>query len=131
MNNSSTDGFPLRYITFEELDELNTLVLGLSDTQDGSGNILILERGLSFDEQDVALGQDTYSISTASGATVYGGIMRSVLDERLLTIELTAEAAGALGTTQTCQFLLELDSGSVGRLREGLRRVLEGDSSRL
>ena len=101
VNNSSTDGFPLRYITFEELDELNTLVLGLSDTQDGSGNILILERGLSFDEQDVALGQDTYSISTASGATVYGGIMRSVLDERLLTIELTAEAAGALGTTQT------------------------------
>ena len=129
VNNSSTDGFPLRYITFEELDELNTLVLGLSDTQDGSGNILILERGLSFDEQDVALGQDTYSISTASGATVYSGITRCVIKDRVLTLDFSAEAADSLGITHTCQFPLELDLGSIERLREGLRRLFGDESS--
>ena len=129
VNAGSMDGFPLRYVALEEPEETNTLVLGLSDIQDGSGNTLIIERGLSYDEQDAALGQDTYSISTASGATVYSGIIRCVSNDQVLTLDFTAEAADGLGITHTCQFPLELDLGSIERLRKGLRRVFEDESS--
>jgi len=123
------DGFPLRHVALEELEDINTLVLGLSDTQGGGGNTLVLEKGLSYDEQDAALGQDTYSISTASGATVYSGITRCVIKDRVLTLDFSAEAADSLGITHTCQFPLELDLGSIERLREGLRRLFGDESS--
>jgi hypothetical protein len=50
-------------------------VVGLAENDDGSGESPVFATALTvFDEQDRALGQDTSSVSTAWGATVYGGL---------------------------------------------------------
>ena len=128
MNKNGPDGFIVRHIAVEESEDLNALVVGLSDMPDGSDNVLMLQKGLEFDEQDRALEMDTYSISTASGATFYGGIASCILQDDLLTLTLTPEAADTLGATQTCEFQLEIDPDSVARLREGLRQILADES---
>ncbi|MDB5058727.1 MAG: hypothetical protein JWO59_2199 [Chloroflexi bacterium] len=129
MNRDNIDGFVVRHLAVQELEELDSFVVGLSDSKDGSGDALIFATGLTFDEQDRSLGQDTYSISTASGATAYDGVIRCVLDDNVLTLDLDPKTASTLGVSQTCQFPLEIGPSSIARLKEGLRQVLMSGSS--
>ncbi len=69
---SSDDGIVIQLLTIEGLSEEGTLTIGFSEEPDGSGWALILMRAKSFDEQDVALGLDTYCLTDETGRTVYG-----------------------------------------------------------
>ena len=64
---------------------------------DLSGDGLSVQRTLEPDEQDVALGMDTYCVCLSSGSAVYGGVEAwSVLDG-VITLSLSDDAASELG----------------------------------
>lgn len=125
VTDEAPDGFEVRRIAVEELDDVDTFVVGLAEHEDGSGEALLLMASLTVaDEQDRALGQDTYCVSTAWGATVYGGMTECALRGDLLLLRFDAVAAETLGIGQDCRFRLRVDPGSVERLKDGLRAVL-------
>jgi hypothetical protein len=114
----------------EELPDLDTYVIDAADREDGSGEALLLMVSLSsYDEQDRALGQDTYCISTAQGATIYGGLTRCVLQFDSLTLGFEPEAAHALEVPLDIILPLRVDPADIRILYDGLRRVLERAST--
>lgn len=76
--------------------ELNTEVVVLTEHLDGSGRRIELQRTCSPDEQDRALGQDTYCLVTESGATHYGGVDHWAAEEGRLRRSPSTAAATAL-----------------------------------
>jgi hypothetical protein len=90
--------FTVRGASAVELPDLGAFVAVLAEHPDGSGQRLEIQCALEFDEQDRALGMDTYCLCMDSGATHYGGIIRHDLSPPWLTIVLDARAAEALGT---------------------------------
>ncbi|MBO0730415.1 MAG: hypothetical protein J2P57_14235 [Acidimicrobiaceae bacterium] len=55
--------FEVRSTAYLEDDDLNFESLVLAEREDGSGARLEISRSLSYNDQDKALGQDTYSLS--------------------------------------------------------------------
>lgn len=124
MDAGSECGFDVRGVTVQELPEEDTFVVALTDEPDGGGRLLMFQLGTAaFDEQDVALGQDTYCLCDEIGTTVYGGVTSCVLAGDLLTIQLDDEAAAALGTDKECQLRLLVDAQSVQSVAEGLKKI--------
>ena len=115
--------FEVRAVTVQKLPEDNTFVVALAEEPGGGGRLLMFQLGAAFDEQDVALGQDTYCLCDEMGTTVYGGVTSCVLAGNLLTIHLDTESATALRTGQECRLRLLVDSRSVERVAEGLRKI--------
>ncbi len=97
--------------------------VGVAENADGSGWSLIFSAAESHDEQDVLLGQDTYSLSLPDGATTYGGVRRCALAADEFEIELSTEAAEALALPEHLRLPLELDQRAWDLLRTGLARV--------
>ena len=117
-------GFTVRRIGVKELTDDETFVVGLTEDDEGAGRALVFMVSLAFDEQDRALGMDTYCVSNEVGATVYGGVASCVLE---LTFE--PSAAETLVVHEECRFPLQLDEQSIAHLRRGLRRVLASGQS--
>ncbi len=125
MTNGVPYEFEVRRITVEALDDLNTYVVGIAENMDGSGQTLLLQTALTpIDEQDRTLNMETYCVSTAWGATVYGGVTSCALQDDLLTLGLDPRAAETLGIGQDCRFRLRVDQDSIEQLKQGLRTVL-------
>lgn len=108
----------------EELTDLGTFVVALSELPDGGGTALQLQRALAFDAGDRATGMDTYCLCAGSGATHYGGVVAWRLTGALLELRLTAEAADALGMDEVVRIEARPPAGLPSDLRAGLRRVL-------
>jgi hypothetical protein len=83
---------------------------------------LEIQRGLAFDRQDVALGQDTYCLVRDGAVTHYGGIAAWSLDSDGLTLQLADEAARELGLTTVLQ--VTLDEEGQALVRDHLARLL-------
>lgn len=117
-------GFTVRYVDIEELPDVETLAVGLTEAEDGNGPSLLFSiPTLPYDEQDRALGQDTYCVVSETGATVYGGLSACVLRDDVLILGFTAIAATALDLPRMLQLPLHVDAAAIAELRDGLRRV--------
>lgn len=117
--------FVARTIVVEELADTNTFLVGLADNETGDREHLVLQRALSFSDQDRRMGMATYCAVTSSG-TAYGGIVSCVLDRDALEIELSLDVARKLGV-RGFDIVLDTDEASIQRLREGLRRIFPED----
>lgn len=114
--------FAAHAATYWRDSELKIEVVVLAEHLDGSGQRIELQRALSFDDQDGALGQDTYCLVTDSGATHYGGIDRWAVEESELRLYLSAEAATALKLDTELSIHLPADADH-NTLVEGLSAV--------
>lgn len=108
----------------QELPDVDTFVVVFAEHPDGGGERLELQRSFTFDDQDRALGQDTYCVVVGSGATHYGGVRWWRLGRGALDLELTPEAAKTLGVHAELRVELALSAEDHEELRAGLRRVL-------
>lgn len=108
-------------VAAEESPDLNVFSVVLAENLDGTGERLELQRALSFDEQDIELGQDTYCLSTDDGRTCYGGVTNWTLEEQLLVLRLDAQSAMTLGVEEG--FGITVPPDDVVTVREGLTRV--------
>lgn len=116
--------FKARAVSAGEDASLNTFLIVLAEHVDGDGARLEIHQALSFDEQDKALGQDTYCLMDESGATHYGGVSCWSLREGVLEMELTELAAKTLEADPKIVIDLVADEPSIERLDHGLRRLL-------
>ncbi len=87
---------------------------------------LIFQCGLyEPDDQDVALGLDTYCVLTPGQGTVYGGATEVRLHDGVLRLTLARDALPALGLDDPeVEAMLEVGGDAVEWLRGGLARVL-------
>ncbi len=129
MSSNAIWSLDVHHVAVEELDDLNSLVVGVAENADGSGKSLLFSTTLTpFDEQDRLLGQDTYCISTEWGATVYGGVMSCILQDNVLVLTLDPEAADILELSKECFLNLHTEQDAILQLRQGLRRILSSSS---
>jgi len=105
------------YVRDDE-DEYEVLVIG----DETAGQWLEIQRSFDHDEQDVALGMDTYCLVRDSAATHYGGIVLWNLADDRLTVHLTGEAAAALDVPRRIHFVV--DAAGQALVREHLPRLL-------
>ena len=90
---------------------------------DLSGDGLSVQRTLEPDEQDVALGMDTYCVCLSSGSAVYGGVEAwSVLDG-VITVSLSDDAE------LTRRFIMDLAAGQLSIIAAIARMRSPGHNS--
>lgn len=120
----------IRRATFSEEDDDDDdgyFVVGLAEQADGGGGgSLVITLGFEHDDQDCALGMDTYCLSTDDGVTHYGGVKGWGLRARELAIQLDQETSALFGVDGGWRLHLDVDDASVRSLEEGLTRVLVG-----
>jgi Immunity protein 10 len=90
--------------------------------RDGSGVCLELQRALSFDARDQALGQDDYCLRGHTGASVYGGVVRWSVIRGLLEIDISENAAAVLSLDREMRVVF--DPAMSAEVHEWLSKVL-------
>ncbi|WP_295819752.1 Imm10 family immunity protein [uncultured Deinococcus sp.] len=114
--------FDVQAIFVGEIEDADTFMVALGDHADEPQEWLELQRALVEDEQDVALGMDTYCLVRSGGPTVYGGVAACVLSRDGLILRLDDDAAQMLGAP-FYELMLRLDDAAHAALRDGLRQV--------
>jgi hypothetical protein len=109
-----------------EDDDSDVYVLGLREsTDEDAPSLLLMECHHDEDEEEIALGMDTYCLVVDPGqATSYGGVRECDLVDGVLRLRLTVEAAEELGLPVETTFELALDAERLQMVRRGLSRVL-------
>ena len=110
--------FTASRVAFEEVD--GVFIVALAEHGDGDGAHVMFQSGPT-DEQDVALGMDTYCICTDNGACHYGGIASWRIAGGELEIELDEQAKRVLGCDG---FRVRIPADDEGAVRDGLERIL-------
>ncbi len=116
--------FTARAIAAVDLPDLEVFAVIVAENRDGSGRRIEIQRSHSFSEEDRRLGQDTYCVSTTTGASCYGGVSSWCLKGDVMEIYMDDEAARCLGVAGGFLVRLDASEGELQTLREGLLRVL-------
>lgn len=118
--------FSARVVGVQEDEDLEVLSAGVAEYENGTGEMLLFQCGLyEPEEQDIALGMDSYCLVTADQGTAYGSVTGVSLHSRLLRVVVAPEHLDALGLDDTdIEVGLDVDEQDIERLREGLRRIL-------
>ncbi|WP_263172100.1 Imm10 family immunity protein [Streptomyces sp. SCSIO ZS0520] len=102
----------------------------LAEGEDGSGFLLVFLAGAEEpDDQEAALGMDTYCLVTAGGGTAYGCVREAVLTGAVLRVALDPEALEDLRADDSrieavVEAVIEAPADDLARFREALARVL-------
>lgn len=95
----------------------------MAEGESGDGARVELQRATTFDDQDRALGHDTYCLGLHTGASIYGGVTAWSLTPGRLTLALSKEATEALDVD--AELTIDFDAQLVAGVEEWLPKVLE------
>jgi hypothetical protein len=112
----------------ERMDDINTYAVVVAD--DGGMRIEFQRAIEEFDEQDRALGMDTYCLCTHTGATHYGGVTGWSVKDGVLRVELDADAALELEVDRALAIELCMSTEEIEAVTAGIERVLTGFATR-
>ncbi len=102
-------------------------LVGFADREFNTKTYLMLQRALDFDEQDVALGMDTYHVEWCGQENSgYGGITRFSLQSGCAEIEFTQDVAEALDGMQRLTITFRLTPFERLALKKALGHIFEG-----
>lgn len=104
--------------------ELGVLVAAVAEHPDGRGWSLVF----TIAAPDPAFPAEEYCLTTAEGATTYGGVRSLVLADGELHLTLTRRAASELNLPRRSVITLEVDLADREAFRDGLARVLTATS---
>ena len=102
-------------------------VVGLADDEFDTNHYIQFQRAHVFDEQDKALGLDTYYVEKDDQSnSCYGGI--ESIDLRADSIQMNLDEAGAqsLGLDKAVLITFDTDEQTLDRFRKGLTAVFAG-----
>jgi hypothetical protein len=121
--------FTAKGVAATRLVDENVLVVVLAeDPDDADGPRLEIACMLKYSRQDRELGQDTYSLSTQTGATTYGGVRWYTLEGSTFTINLDTRAQDQLGVDEEFSILLDAGAATIQEVRSALVRILGMES---
>jgi hypothetical protein len=102
------------------------LVAGVAEREDGTGRQLIFQASLGPpDEQDAALGMDTYCVMAENQATAYGCIEELTIDDGEMHVVVRRDSMAHLGLSDPAvDVRLAVSAAAVEELRLSLRRIL-------
>lgn len=110
--------FSASRVAVQEID--GVYIVALAEHPDGGGPHVMFQSGPA-DEQDVALGMDTYCICTDNGACHYGGVASWHIAPGQLEIVLDEEAKQVLDCDG---FRIRIPADDEANIRAGLVRIL-------
>jgi Immunity protein 10 len=108
----------------EEDEERGVYSVNFGNSQTGDEWLISIQLPLNISEQDIALGQDTYAITTSSGATHYDGVLGWGFWPGGVFLDLDDEAARILGLSSRINFQLPEAGESNSAIESGLTRIL-------
>lgn len=102
-------------------------LVGFADSHFNTTIYLMLQRAFEFDEQDVALGQDTYHLEwCGEEKSSYGGISRFLLGTDSADVAFFPDVAAALDGMDRLFIKFRLSPSEHGALRGALEQIFEG-----
>jgi hypothetical protein len=118
--------FTVQRAAAQDYDATDTYILALGQGRGGEGGSLVFSVNRSHDEQDRALGLDTYDITVGDGSRIYGGLESLVRDGDVIKVRITAEAASTLGLPEEFRIALqELSEDEKAQVSPGFERLFE------
>ncbi|WP_447005149.1 Imm10 family immunity protein [Saccharothrix isguenensis] len=115
----------VRFFGYVEDDVDEVVEIGLAESDDGAGFVLLIQRtDYEPDEQDIALGMDTYCL-VSGGRTHYGGVLRAARDGNTLHLRIAADAASLLDLPEQLAITLDGPADDVAAFFTGLPGVLD------
>jgi hypothetical protein len=96
--------------------------VALSEREDSSGWNLVLERSSSFTAKDHAAGEDTYCLTTESGLTCYGGVIKWAVQGNSLLLTLDERVSETLEIKST--LAIEFPAKDAAELKAKLAVIL-------
>lgn len=121
---------PARVVVYAELQDLNSACLFLTDREVFPTWQLEIQRSLEPEQQDIALGHDSYCVTLPGGATAYGGLLSIQLDPGRLELALSAEFCSTVGLVDPeVEFQLDLSEQDLGLLISGIEAIVAGAKS--
>lgn len=108
----------------EEDEELGVYSVNLGGIRSGNEWLISIQLPLNISKQDISLGQDTYAITTSTGATHYDGVLGWGFWPGGVFLDLDDEAAKILGLASRINFQLPEAGESNSAIEAGLTRIL-------
>ncbi|MER6447604.1 Imm10 family immunity protein [Streptomyces venezuelae] len=113
-----------RSFGYEEDDVDEVVEAGFSEGADGAGFVLSVQRtAYEPDDQDVALGMDTYCL-VSGGRSHYGGMLRARRDGDSLQLNFSPAASSSLGIPAEIRVIFEGPVDSIAEFFSGLPGIL-------
>ena len=101
-------------------------LVGLADERLGTRQYLMLQRAREHDEQDVALGMDTYHVERDDQRwSCYGGVERFELHRDRVVVRFTTSGATCL-RAEGMEISFSVSDGRFDELASGLQRIFRG-----
>jgi hypothetical protein len=102
-------------------------LVGFADRTSDTADYLMLQRGLEDDEQDIALGLDTYYVERrGEGSGGYGGIAKFELHRDRAHVTFTDEGARRMDDIAEMEITFHVDDATFRNLHAYLEHVLAG-----
>ncbi|MEV7607550.1 Imm10 family immunity protein [Paenarthrobacter sp. NPDC089322] len=120
----------VRAVRYFRDDEMGFETVVLADQDLAPEWQLEFQRSLDPDEQDVALGMDSYCVTLTNGACAYGCLSSALVEEGRLRVIFSENGAQRLGLeSPKMELLLDLDADQVHEMVTGLQSVLGRDGN--
>jgi hypothetical protein len=101
--------------------------VGFADKKVGTNDYVMLQRGFENDEEEIALGMDTYYIErNDQGSGGYGEIAKFELFQSRVVISFTEVGADRMDGIATMDITFEIDDAAFLDLQTGLERIFAG-----
>lgn len=110
-----------------EHPERDCHLVGFADQASNTATYLLLQRAFAFDEQDVAMGMDTYHAEWCGQETSgYGGITQFRLSPDHAQVTFSPDSPVARGGVALLTIVFQLTAPEHLALQDALRRIFEG-----
>jgi len=117
--------FHANCIAVEDMDEL--WLVGFADDEVNTRDYLTLQRAFEDDEQDVALGMNTYHVERNDQKwSGYGGIAAFELKRDRVKITFTKEGAAKMGNVTELEITFRVEGDKYLKLKDCLGKIFAG-----
>lgn len=118
--------FHANCVAIEDMED--SWLVGFADDKFDTRDYLMLQRAFEDDEQDVALGMDTYHVERNDQRwSGYGGIAAFDLKRDRVKVRFTENGGATMGTTEL-EVSFQIDEEEYSKLRDRLGKIFQGTS---
>ena len=116
--------FHANCVAIEDMEDF--WLVGFADDKSMTRDYFTLQRGFEDDEQDVALGMDTYHVERNDQRwSGYGGIAAFELKRDRVKVRFTKEGAAIMGVTEI-EASFQVDDEEYSKLKDRLGKIFDG-----